>query len=366
MPTKIEWCDETLNPIIGCTPCSPGCDNCYARQLHEMRHKARRKVHVHTEDCEGTFAYNMPEQYAKPFSELQFFPDRLKQLLSWKKPRRVFIGSMTDMFHPDAPYEWFDQILAAIALAPRHTCLLLTKRPERMLEYFTQETPFRVNVAEASVSILARQQSNEGDGMDTTGILKNNKNNLCAWPLPNLHLGVTVCNQEEADAKIPLLLQTPAAVRYLSIEPLLGPIDLTNISAGNRWINALNGNSQYVSSLGPILDGVIVGGETGPNARPMHPDWIRSATNAPRQESPSSSSPGASGRRAMANLSRITRCRRTTSKTQAQRQARHGGAANAAPAASSTAKSTTPSPKPRPHRPFVSFVSFVVHPFCVS
>lgn len=278
----ILWCDKTLNPTVGCTPCSPGCDNCYARELHEMRHKAYMKFESTSRMLRQVRKNPLPAQYAKPFSELQFFPDRLLEPLSWKKPRRIFIGSMTDLGHGAISAGTIPKILAMVALAPRHTFLILTKRPEHIAgsikaikdmgdpAYILQEAAKEITNDDLRAAQAYMAVRNECG----PGCLGSEFN--VGWPLRNLHIGLTVVNQEEADAKIPVLLQTPAAVRFLSIEPLLGPIDLTNIRTSAGWINALNGNSQYVSSLGPMLDGVIVGGETGPNARPMHPDWVRS------------------------------------------------------------------------------------------
>jgi len=154
-----------------------------------------------------------------------FHPDKLDQPLRWREPRRIFVCSMGDLFHPNVETPWIDSILASVAMSPQHTFLALTKRPEKM-------APFLSN-------------------RHTQGKLTQIQD---AWPLPNLHLGVTVCNPSEL-YKIDILRQTPAAVRFVSAEPLLA--DLGNLS--------LDG-----------IHGVILGGETGPHARPMQPDWVRS------------------------------------------------------------------------------------------
>ena len=222
--TKIEWCDMTINPLVGCSKCSPGCDNCYAEKMAFRLSKmpATAKKYAGVVDEKGwTGKVNID------FSVFDKLP---------KKPQRVFVGSMTDLFFanqyvycvPDSLHYRIINILPKIALYPQHTFLFVTKRPEEM-----------------------RQTMNF--------ILRN--------PLPNLWLGVTVCNQQEADEKIPVLMLTPAAKRFVSIEPMLGPIDLCRKEFLGPWLDAPFGAK--------CLDWVICGGETGPGARPMHPDWAR-------------------------------------------------------------------------------------------
>ena len=173
-----------------------------------------------------------------------------------KKSKRIFIGSMCDIFHENASYNWFLWIVHRMSQYPQHTFILLTKRPQRMNKFIS----------------LTRETDTD------CGL----------WPLPNLWLGVTVCNQAEADAKIPVLLQTPAAVRFVSVEPMLGPVDLGHLSwtdiigstadknalTGKTWIQGNCGESSQTLQ-GNRLGWVICGGETGPGARPMHPDWVR-------------------------------------------------------------------------------------------
>lgn len=240
--TKINWCTHTWNPIVGCTPCSPGCENCYAKTMHDKRHKAYLA------------GAKLPAQYAKPFCEIQYFPERLRDPLKLKKPATIFVCSMGDLFHPEAEWEWQDEVFTAMYRADWHRYMVLTKRPKEMLRFF--------------------RTIEDWDTRD--------------WP--NLWLGVTVCNQAEADAKIPILLQTPAAHRFVSIEPMLGAVNLTRISLredsqdSSEWTDSLAGKHCSCSpthgyrcfALPGSIDLVIVGGETGPNARPLHPDWVRS------------------------------------------------------------------------------------------
>lgn len=263
MTTAIEWTDATWNPVTGCSKVSEGCRNCYAFALHDMRHKAFQ---------EGK---KLPQQYAKPFTEIQLFPDRLVQPLKWKKPQRVFVNSMADLFHLEIPFDFIDKVFAAMTLSPQHTFQILTKRPERMREYMN--TPDRDETIGQTAMLLYEQFGGKGDCSLAAGLIHGPRRatNLPgvperpeAWPLPNVWLGTSVENQKAADERITLLLQTPAAVRFLSCEPLLGPVDL------EFWTQFDHpDNEGYGLEAIKGLDWVIVGGESGVNARPMHPDW---------------------------------------------------------------------------------------------
>lgn len=225
--TTIEWTDETWNPVTGCSKISEGCRHCYAETVAQRFWGAR------------------------DFTDVQIHPDRLDQPLHWRKPRRVFVNSMSDLFHEDVPWSFLDQVFRVMLKARQHTFQALTKRPARMLGYFA---PFKPD-GEGYVT----RDGSRAMGKPVSGpIFSDNR-----WPAPHIWLGVSVENQQTADERIPLLLQTPAAVRWVSVEPLLGPVDLRAV----RWGHA--------SSLCG-LDWVVVGGESGPGARPCHVDWIRS------------------------------------------------------------------------------------------
>lgn len=211
--SKIDWTDATWNVTSGCTKVSPGCANCYAERMHK-RLRAMGQA-----------------RYAAPFSQVVCHPDALDAPLHWRKPRRIFVNSMADLFHEDVPFAFVEAVTTVIAACSARTFQILTKRPERMREFFRRIPQI--------------------------------------WPLPNLWLGVTAENQEAADERIPLLLQTPAAVRFVSYEPALGPVDLRAVSTAN--VSAAAGNK-----LSDCLHWVIAGGESGPHARPMHPNWVRS------------------------------------------------------------------------------------------
>ncbi len=215
MPTKIEWVKnpdgtqgEVWNPVSGCTPVTEGCRNCYAKEFHKRFNK-------------------------EPFEKIKCHLNRLDKPLHWKKPRMVFVNSMSDLFHPGVPFKFVEKVWRVMAKYPQHTFVVLTKRPAYMKDFI--ETLLVVSFFPV---------------------------------LPNLWLGVSVSNQEDADEFIPQLLQTPAAKRFVSYEPALGGIDLNKKEC-------LIDKKRFRLTLGNYLDWVICGGESGANARPCHPDWVR-------------------------------------------------------------------------------------------
>lgn len=263
--SAIEWTDSTWNPIVGCSIVSPGCTNCYAMgmaaRIEAMSLAEARNTHYFgtTKRVKGTAVWT---------GKLALAPDHiLTAPLHWKKPRRVFVNSMGDLFHEDAPDEWIDRCFAVMALSPQHTFQVLTKRPERMREYATliDNEPVRDTVRR----IVAAWPGNAPIPAEIT------------FPLPNVWLGTSCERQQEADERIPLLLDTPAVVRFVSLEPLLGPIDLrTVISRDGRLGKFVPFNSLAAENWTdgrPVarLDWVIVGGESGPSARPMSIQWAR-------------------------------------------------------------------------------------------
>jgi len=228
MPTKIEWTHSTWNPVTGCTKVSAGCQNCYAERM------AKRLA--------GRYGYPADEPFRVTLHE-----DQLGKPLSWRKSRMVFVCSMGDLFHPEVEFHVIHDIFATMAVTHRHTYQVLTKRPERMRNFLTSKY--------------------FPDGFREDYQYKG------PWPLPNVWLGVTAENQETADQRIPVLLDTPAAVRFVSCEPLLGPVDLYHYlaiwsPAGDRETWEHDDTCDEVQ-----LDWVICGGESGSKARPMHPLW---------------------------------------------------------------------------------------------
>lgn len=248
--TKIEWTDATWNPVTGCTKVSEGCDHCYAETI------AHRFA--------GTPAY--PNGF-----DVTLRPERLDQPLRWTRPRRVFVNSMSDLFHKDVPDEYIARVFAVMALAPWHTFQVLTKRPGRMRSLLAADT-FMRQVATAARDVwngrpLLRELL--GWMWDTVGLRPK------TWPLPNVWLGTSVENQKWSDVRIPLLMQTPAAVRFISAEPLLGPVKLTHLHSHCPTHDFAGGFCSGPCPDRVWPDWVIVGGESGPGARPMHPDWAR-------------------------------------------------------------------------------------------
>ena len=242
--TGIEWTDRTWNPVTGCTKVSPGCANCYIERTPPFRISGRKFVKGHI--------------------PLQFHEDRLLEPLFWRKPSRVFVNSMSDLFHEDVPDAFIDKVFAVMALASQHTYQILTKRPARMYGYFDGDIECMFERwADAALTIQPL-----GDGENATEEAASRYEEVASldWPLPDVWLGVSVENQRFADERIPLLLQTPAAVRFISAEPLLAPVDAS--------IYMASGYDDLPHD--DILNWVIVGGESGPNARPMKADWARS------------------------------------------------------------------------------------------
>lgn len=228
--SKIEWTDETWNPVSGCTKVSDGCKHCYAER-HWPRLSAPGQPYA-----------------GRKFTDVACHPERMTQPLHWKKPRRVFVNSMSDLFHESIPFEFIARAFRIMWETPEHTYQILTKRPERMREYCELQTDQK------------------------------------SWPLPNVWLGVSVENQETANERIPILLKTSAAVRWISAEPLLGPVDVYGGDPDPRLDGAVagpgvslepfwdaNGRGPY-----PGIDWVVVGGESGPRARATNPIWVRS------------------------------------------------------------------------------------------
>ncbi|MET7944408.1 phage Gp37/Gp68 family protein [Streptomyces sp. NPDC005302] len=213
--TKIEWTDETWNVATGCEKVSPGCDGCYAETLAER--------------FRGTAGH-----YFESGFDLTLRPDRLALPLSWKKPRRVFVNSMSDLFHAGIPDEYIARAFAVMALTPQHTYQILTKRHSRMRSLLTglcdcgqgcvPATHFRSAMAWAVSKANVDRIPGVPDDAEQRVYRET------PWPLPNVGLGVSVENQKWADIRIPALAATPAAFRFLSCEPLLGPLDLT------RWL----------------------------------------------------------------------------------------------------------------------------------
>ena len=243
--TTIEWTDKTWNPIRGCSVVSAGCTNCYAmKQAHRFSGPGGAYEGLTTLTNGGPVWTG----------DVRLVPEALSAPLRWRKPRRVFVNSMSDLFHENVPDTFIDQVFAVMALCPQHAFQILTKRPERMLRWF-QSNPYSRIMTHAD---RFRDALPKGALANRIGI--SDPNVIAAR---NIWLGVSVENQATADERIPLLLDTPAAVRFVSCEPLLGPIELP-------------AHDQSMGQSYSPLDWIIVGGESGPGARPCDVRWIRS------------------------------------------------------------------------------------------
>lgn len=281
--SKIEWTEKTWNPIVGCSKVSAGCKNCYAIgmawRLQHIGHSAAKYAGTVAKGANGqvnwTGGISVPNISNLAWAD----PHGLLAPLSWKKPAMVFVNSMSDIFHDAVPLEIIDCIFAIMVLTPKHTYQVLTKRPARMMEYFKVGKEALVQRWEDAT--YSMNMCTKDDDPDAAACLVHN---LCedTWPAKNIWLGVSVENQQAANERIPFLLQVPAAVRFLSCEPLLGPLQLDQLSRhedGMIWYDdCLTGFKAHGAGgwYDNKIDWVIVGGESGQSSRPMHPDWVRS------------------------------------------------------------------------------------------
>lgn len=297
--SKIEWTELTWNPIVGCSHVSPGCDHCYAERM------AYRLACIESKKYKGDLSkvhYAGALNKKKWNGKTEFVESALTKPLHWRKPRMIFACSMSDLFHESVPFEWIDRVFAVMALCPQHTFQVLTKRSKRMLEYFSEpktktgncyagqvlpEVQFRVH-RKAIAMVHERQTGNQGRQLNMWD---------GRWPLPNVWLGVTAEDHQRANERIPDLLKCPSATRFVSVEPMVGPVDLISyfnplscpncgkvdcpdgydvLGADVEKLFCNNCGDEVVVDILDPLDWVICGGESGPGARPMNPDCARS------------------------------------------------------------------------------------------
>ncbi len=265
--TSIEWSDATWQIVTGCSVLSPGCTNCYAMRLAGTRLRNHASREGLTKATKAGPVWN---------GEVRFNRVWLAQPLEMRRPRMIFVAAHGDLFHEGVLDEWLDEIFAMVAMSPQHTFQVLTKRPERMRAYLADRgTPVRVALAAAQIAYAGESGLLQVDVPAARD----------AFPLPNVWLGVSAEDQRRADERVPILLDTPAAVRWVSAEPMLGPIDFTRIAGdigvGLHSYDALRGLNIHQDDGDQAtrvnrLDWIVVGGESGPGARPMHPNWARS------------------------------------------------------------------------------------------
>lgn len=249
--SAIEWTDRSdWNPVRGCTRVTEGCRNCYAESIAARFCGAGQPF-------EG-FATKKGGE-ARWTGKVELQTNRLTLPLKWRKSAKIFANSASDIFHESLPDSDIHKIFAVMALCPQHTFQILTKRPERMAQYCNS----RRHMGDSGICDAINQIPNH----------LGNRHGALEMPLRNVWLGVSVHDQSSADECVPLLLATPAAKRFVSYEPALGPVDFAKIQArgGDYKFNAFEGQGHD----GARLNQVIFGGESGPNARPAHPDWAR-------------------------------------------------------------------------------------------
>lgn len=249
--TSIQWTDKTWNPVRGCSRVSQGCVNCYAERQAARFATGDTRQQVpsgeYTGSAPGPFHGFVAKVNGHPSwtGKVELVESHLEDPLHWRKPKRVFVNSMSDLFHEALSDSDRDLIFAVMNNCPQHQFQILTKRQANMQRYITE--------------LYGRYAAHWN-----------------SWPLPNVWLGVSVEDQATADERIPLLLSTPAAKRFVSYEPALGPVDFLQIERPDL-IEQLP-SSRYRGSVldgRPRLDWVIVGGESGPGARPFYVDWAR-------------------------------------------------------------------------------------------
>lgn len=275
--SSIEWTDATWNPVRGCSMAkgseTGGCLNCYAARLN-----ARGLPGMVSPTTGKPFA-RILQSGPRWTGDVELIEKALLLPLKWRRPKRIFVNSLSDLFHEDLPDEAIDRVFAVMALCPQHTFQILTKRPERMRRYFSKERPGVVD----EVFLKAAKDGGLPDSWWGSHVCFVQQDGLQGWPLPNVWLGVSIENQATADMRIPLLLQTPSTKRFVSYEPALGPVDLEYPETLYPNGAPMCCSGQDCGCLGkptepPLIHGidwVIVGGESGPQARPMRPEWAR-------------------------------------------------------------------------------------------
>lgn len=279
--TAIEWTHipgyrgRSWNPVVGCTSAGDECTFCYARELHERRRKADWP--------------SKPAQYQRPFRDVQILRDRFFAPARWGMPSVIFVNSQSDLFHEDVPDEVLDVLLGVMAISPWHRYLILTKRAERMEAYMRAVTLDRVMAA------VREEVALQEYGYVKSALMQGNiraAESRGAWPLPNVGLGVSAGHARAAEQRVPPLTRTPAAMRFISAEPLLGPLDVAlfgdeeDPGAAYRPFGPISTPTEYGTELTQGyelgIDWVLAGGESGQErgVRPMHPAWLRNLERA--------------------------------------------------------------------------------------
>ena len=254
--SAIEWTGRTWNPLAGCTEESEGCMNCYARGMAwRLMHNPNAAVSAKYKDTVRKTAGGKLQWTGK----INLNSAALSIPYTTNEPTVFFVNSMSDLFHPNVPFSFIDLVFTQMAICEHHTFQILTKHPDNMLKWFNAEHGDWEHPGMRQTSECLRYYAYQWK-------TKFGEKENWKFPLPNVWPGVSIENQKAADKRIPMLLQVPAAVRFLSCEPLLGAVDL---------IPVLNYPIPGTKDYKPPIDWVIAGGESGHKARPAHPDWFR-------------------------------------------------------------------------------------------
>ena len=283
--TKITWTNETVNPWVGCKKCAAGCLHCYAEKMAWRLKCMGKPAYQEAVGADHKWTGNIVRQ-----------PGQLEKVLGWRNPRMIFWGSMTDIFNEKVPFEWIDEVMAVIALCPQHTFQILTKRIERAAEYYNLNPDKALYLCtEGRVGRQTEKIAREKLGVDTS---KTNWDMFWDWPLPNLRLGWSCSTQDDIDRMTPIGLPIPAAVHFLSLEPMLENIELLKylwlrqkcvgqkgcgfIGASYDFNNPKKDGTYRCPQCGKnhsylitdSIDQVIIGCESGPNRRPCKLEWV--------------------------------------------------------------------------------------------
>lgn len=279
--TKIEWCDRSWPVVLGCTKCSPGCDRCFGESMARRLAGMARAERSRGRNPGQKVLYERVVSGRRWNGSVICNESVLTQPLRWRMPCMIFPASTSDIFHPKVPFDFLDRIFAVMALCPQHTFYLLTKRSDRARQYCEDSIARGYLVGQEIERFGKLPQQHSAYWSDAVG--RQMEESMFCWPLPNVWLGCTAENQEQTDKRIPILLATPAAKRFVSVEPMLERVQLAYTDTGEdmspserrEWGLPATILQPFGSPPGTKLDWVICGCESGPGARPMDIAWVR-------------------------------------------------------------------------------------------
>lgn len=294
--TGIAWCDKTWSPLVGCAKVSAGCKHCYAETMGKrLRAMALADIAAGRDPGRKEHYLRAVDERGRWTGEFVLVPEALRDPLRWRRPARIFVNPMSDLFGEGVPFEFIMQVFYAMHATPQHTYMILTKRPARAAEFFADLT--------LSGRYLSSKTWRTGDSRDGDRVMLLAQDRT--WPLPNVWLGVSVEDQATADERIPHLLRCPASVRWVSYEPALGPVDFDMLRcethdrefighghaawgdyctecAADGWTGELSHGHWFGVDDG--ISWIVVGGESGAGARPFNVAWARDTVRQCREE----------------------------------------------------------------------------------